>query len=142
MSADACSWSTGKACARIGQTGECDWVEGKRCVQFFLEALQERLVHGYRRRFGATVIGAAIACLVVFFRNLVAEPSWAGFWSDPQAWVPITIGWPVICLLIAVAVAWIEKTGEVRTFFYLGVTSPTFVYALLGFAVGGVAGLR
>ncbi len=142
MSRDTCDWSIGKTCAQVRQPGLCNWVEGKRCIQVFLDALQENLVHGYWRRFGATVIGVAIACLVVIFRILFAEPSWAKFWSTPQTWVPITIGWPVICLLIAVAVAWTEKTGEIRTFFLLGLTSPAFMYALLGFAVAGVAELR
>lgn len=135
MSEQTCDWSPGKACLRLAASDTCLSEDGKTCAQSGdLEAIRKRVELKYRARFGAALLGAAIICIVVFARVIAAEPSWDSFWSNPNLWIPNAVAWPCVCALLAFAVPVIEY-GDLKTFFFAGLTWPTFIYTGVGFTV-------
>lgn len=135
MPDDACDWTRGKVCTQLDLADTCVWTTGKECSQAtYLETLRQRFEHGYWASFRVALTGSAITCIIFMSRAIRSEETWDAFWSDPQIWVGNTIGWPVVCLLIASAIPRIE-IGELRTFFLTGLTLPGFIYALLGLGV-------
>lgn len=141
MTDTTCDWAEGgKTCRRLSLTDTCVWTDGKSCVQApLLQAFRERFEHRYLDGFAMALLGAAITCVIFFFRAVVRQATWDAFWSDPQIWIPNTVGWPIVCLLIALALPKIEN-GDLRVFFMSGLTFPGFIYALLGLGVEKWAG--